>query len=319
MRFRSLSFAMLAVAATCFSCDDNSVGPDINDPNAKKGDLSISITDAPVDAGNVSAVFVTFTEIKVDGNVFAGFKEPKTINILELQNGNTVDLGISEAAVGKYSKIELVINAETDASGASPGSYVLKANGTKEKLELSSGNTATITVNPRNFEIQEEQTTRIVLDFDLRKAIKSEGETGFSFVSNSELAAAIRAENKDMTGSIKGKIETSLGSNNLVVYAYKKGEFNENTEINGSGSSEIKFAKAVSSAKVNANGSFTLAFLPEGAYEVHVDKPKSDGLGIGVNTLLEANSSADLGNVSVNSGSETSLSLTVLLEGILKL
>ena len=120
-----------------------------------------------------------------------------------------------------------------------------------------------------------------------------------------------------MTGNIKGTISNSAGTN-LVVYVYKKGEFNEDTEIEGSGDSEVKFGKALTSATVNAGGNFTLAYLPEGDYEIYCDKPESDGLGIGLNTLLELNSSGeDLENITVDSGTETTLSLSVVLGGLL--
>jgi hypothetical protein len=210
-----------------------------------------------------------------------------------------------------------VINSEYDADSTGPGCYILNTDGTKEKLELGSDGKATLTVEPDHFDVSEDGTTEIVIDFDLRKAIKSNSESDFEFVSKAELNGAVRAENKEMTGNIKGTISNSAGTN-LVVYVYKKGEFNEDTEIEGSGDGEVKFGKALTSATVNAGGNFTLAYLPEGDYEIYCDKPESDGLGIGLNTLLELNSSGeDLENITVDSGTETTLSLSVVLGGLL--
>lgn len=317
-QIKMLTAGAIALSAIGFSCDDNSMGPDINDPNAQKGTLSVSVTDAPIDADNVSAVFVTFTEINIDGETFSGFTGPKTVNLLELQNGNSLNLGSSEATVGSYSNLELFIDSETDDSGSGPGCYIMMADGTKEKLQLSGNGATSLTIKPKNFEVTENGTTEIVMDFDLRKAIKSNENTGFTFVSKGQLTSAVRAENKEMTGMIKGNIENSSGTD-LVVYAYKKGEFNENAEINASGNSEVKFAKAVTSAKVDANGNFTLAFLPEGDYEVYCDKPQSNGLGIGLNTLLDLSSNTDLQNVGVDAGAETNVTATVDLGGVLNL
>ncbi len=318
-----LAAGLIALSMIGFSCEDGASDPqgDINDPDAPKGQLSMSITDAPIDGANVSGAFVTITEIKVDGQTYNGFQGPKTVNLLELQNGNSLNLGNSEVAAGSYSKIEMVINSEADATNSGPGCYILKSDGTKEKLELSGGSTTAITMQPSDFKVTESGQTEIIMDFDLRKAVKSNTDNSFSFVSNSELNAAVRAENKAMTGHIKGKIENySSAQSNIVVFVYKKGSFNESTEVNASGSNEVKYANAVTSAKVDAAGNFTLAFLPEGNYEIHCDKPENNGSsGIGLNTLLDLESSVDLSNVGVNAGAETNLALTVKLDGIINL
>ncbi|MFT4734408.1 MAG: hypothetical protein ACI9K1_001365, partial [Arcticibacterium sp.] len=65
---------------------------------------------------------------------------------------------------------------------------------------------------------------------------------------------------------------------------------------------------------------FTLAFLPEGNYEIICDKPESGSIGgLGINTLLNISSSTDLSNVGVNALAETSLSLKLEIGGLLNL
>lgn len=306
-------FIAVLCSIAFLACDSDNVGKgnDINDPNAAKGNLSVSITDAPVDQAGVTGAFITVTEVKIDGKTFSGFEGPKTFNLLELQNGTTLNLGKQEVAANSYSTLTLVLDIEKDASGAAPGCYVTKTGGVKEKLELAGKSEAAIDIQPSDFVIAESGETEMVVDFDLRKAIRQQ-DNDFSFVTENELKAALRAENKVKTGTIKGKISNfaTFGSS-VVVYAYKKGTFDTGKEINGQGSSEIKFANAVSSTKTDAAGNFTLAFLPSEEYEIHVDKPASSGLGLGLNTLLEATSSVDLKAIKVEAGAQVNLSLSV--------
>ncbi len=306
-------FIAVLCSIALLSCDSDNVGKgnDINDPNAAKGNLSVSITDAPVDQAGVTGAFVTVTEVKVDGKTFNGFEGPKTFNLLELQNGTTLNLGKQEVAANSYSTLTLVLDIEKDASGAAPGCYITKTGGAKEKLELAGESEAVIDINPSDFVITESGETEMVIDFDLRKAIRQQ-DNDFSFVTENELKAALRAENKGKTGTIQGKIDNfaTLGSS-AVVYAYKKGTFDSSKEISGQGSSEVKFANAVSSTKTDASGNFTLAFLPSDEYEIHVDKPATAGLGLGLNTLLEATSSVDLKAINLAAGAQVNLSLSV--------
>jgi hypothetical protein len=315
-------FTFVVLSTLAFSCNKDAAEPggNINDPNAAKGSLSVSITDAPIDQTNISGAFVTVTEIQIDGKVFSGFNGPKTINLLELQNGNSLSLGESNAAVGAYSTLKLVLDTEKDASGNAPGCYLTKTDGTKEKLEISGNGKTEIDLKPKNFTITESGKTEIVMDFDLRKAIKSKNND-YSFVTLGELKSSVRAENKSNTGMISGKIDNySAVKSDVVVYAYKKGTFKGSDEIKGQGASEVKFANAITSAKVDAAGNFTLSFLPSGDYEVYCEKPdKSATLGLGINTLLEITSSTDIKAVGVSAGAKTELGLSVKIGGIVTL
>jgi len=319
---KKLSTILLAgIGALSISCESGILAPkgNINDDSAKQGSLTFSMTDAPIDGSNVSAAFVTVTEIKVDGQTFSGFKGPKTVNVLALQNGNSLNLGNGNVAAGTYSKMELILDIENDASKAGPGCYVLKTDGTKDKLEFGGKSQAAITLKPKYFKVDENGSTEIIMDFDLRKSIKSSGYD-FSFVTNNEMEAAIRAENRSRTGAIKGKIDNyTTSQGNVLIYAYKKGTFNANSETKGSGSSNVTFAKAVTSSKVNADGTFSLSFLEEGNYELHCQKTQSNGSIIGLNALLELKSSVDLSNVGVNAGVQTSVALNFKLDGLLNL
>jgi hypothetical protein len=90
-----------------WSCSKNedSIEPVQQDPNAPKGQVRIGVTDAPIDNAEVKGAFVTITEVRVDGRVFDAFKDPKTVNIAELNNGNFLTLGEGQLQAGTYSKL----------------------------------------------------------------------------------------------------------------------------------------------------------------------------------------------------------------------
>ncbi|MDZ7776005.1 MAG: DUF4382 domain-containing protein [Bacteroidales bacterium] len=61
---------------------------DDDDNNEEKGTVNFKMTDAPIDDADVEAVFVTVSEVKVDGEAVNGF-EKQTIDLTAYQEGNT--------------------------------------------------------------------------------------------------------------------------------------------------------------------------------------------------------------------------------------
>jgi hypothetical protein len=115
------------------------------------------------------------------------------------------------------------------------------------------------------------ESTGAVIDFDLRRAIvyQSGSTAEFEFVTDAELQNAVRIVEKNTTGSITGKVADGVsGSEKIIVYAYDKGDFEEDEKF-PQGASQIMFKNAISSAVVNADGEFKLAFLEKGQYELH--------------------------------------------------
>jgi hypothetical protein len=309
--------AMLIGALGLFqmSCEDSTNDPD---PNSTNGTLKVSITDAPIDAPDVKGAFVTVTEIKVDGKTFEGFKGPKTVNLLELQNGNSLSLGEGNFNTGTFNKLTLVLDYEKDQSGTAPGCYIQKTDNTKQKLQLTGSAQNSIDLTTKEFIVKEGSATDVILDFDLRKAIKSEtsgSQTTYSFVSYGELQSSIRLVERTSAGNIGGKIDnynaTTMG--NVVVYVYKKGTFSQSTETQGQGDSKIQFKNAITSTKVDANGNFKAAFLDQGDYEVHCaayNKPTGGIFGLIALLNLTSKNSIDLSNIAVKSSTDVNLSIT---------
>lgn len=270
-------------------------------PTAK---VNFEITDAPADDANISAVFVTVVGLSVDGEPISDFIGNQTIDLLSFQNGNTKALGSGNLEIGEYNRIALSLDFATDADGNSPGCYVLTDDNVKHPL-TTSGEQA-LNLSGLSFSSVEGQTKTMVMDFDVRKAVKYQGGGNdadrYDFVTTSEMESSIRVVDNSQTLSINGKIDNPLGAGGdyVVAYVYEKGDFNEETETNAQGASGIEFKNAVTSALVDASGNYELSFLKAGEYELHfvtyeaeptTDEPGKRGSSgfLQVNSLLSLN------------------------------
>ncbi|HEX8040534.1 MAG TPA: DUF4382 domain-containing protein [Chryseosolibacter sp.] len=257
---------MMAALLGLAACND--------DEPAGKGQAEFEITDAPVDDANVKGVFVTVADIKVNGNSVQGFTK-QTIDLKAYSEGKTKILGSGEFDARTYNQVVLVLDLDHDANGGSPGCYVLDQNNAKNQLKTAATGTTDVAVN-KSWQVAKDVKTNIVLDFDLRKALRYSGDaaTGYSFVSDNNLNAAVKLVAKANSGTVIGSYEESSGSNadKIIVYAYKKGTFNASTETTPQGADALLFANAAGSAEVKqglTGNEFKLAFLEAGDYELH--------------------------------------------------
>lgn len=315
LNLSALSFVMIALfTLTACNKDEETSTP------SSTGDATIEMTDAPIDNAEVEAVFVTVTDIRVDGESFEGFSGPQTINLLAYQNGETKVMGSGELAAKSYSNLTLELDLEKDASGNSPGSYVKTTDGTKHRLGSSTQSSLEVTAN-KAYTIEENTSSNIVVDFDLRKAVKStesEENKEYTFVTAAKLDNAIRVVAKEKTGEVRGNYEDNASGGSAdsktVVYAYHKGTFNADTETQG----EVLFENAVSSSVVgesSLSNDFVIAFLEEGEYEFHFVRysdENNDGK-LSFESMLDISSqnNASLQNVKVEAGAEVSLNISV--------
>lgn len=242
--------------------------------NKEEGQLKISMTDAAADDENIKGVFVTVANVYVDGDKLKGF-DPKTIEISAYQNGEIYGLLDEEIEAENYSEISLEFDYEEDANGDEPGCYVLTDQDERKQMK---SNRAQVDVKS-DITISENTTSEVVIDMDLRKSVERSSSGSYSFVNDSEFDASFRAVKPSTTGQIQGNVDGSLASDDkLVVYAYAKGSYSE-SQKNVSSNSNTRFRGAVTSASVNASGNYTLPFLEEGSYEVHVMKYKTRSNG----------------------------------------
>lgn len=303
----------MGTAVLLFSCsDDNENGG--NNPEGETYNTTYKITDAPVDNAEIEAVFVTVSDIKVDGTSLEGFNKT-TFDLSALVNGQTKTLGNLDMEAGTYSNLELVLDYDSDMEGNAPGCYVEMADGTRDKIKSTS---QTINITD-SFEVFATNTNEIVIDFDLRKTIKEEQgtlESDFDFVTASELSAGIRTVNKEATGEINGTVNDSQDtSDKIVVYAYEKGAYNAEVETQGQGESSVRFANAVTSAEVGGiNNAYKLSFLATGEYELIFVSYAKEGNQFYFDSTLEVESTTglDLGALEVTSALQLSANVTIV-------
>lgn len=235
------------------SCSDDSEA-------ASTGKASVAITDAAVDAENISSVNLSVSEVRATSNnetsTIVTFDSPKEFNLMAYQNGETYFLGEGDLEVGTYTDIRFIISGPTD-------SYIEFEDGSTEALEIPSGTTSGYKVNG-TFEVAANTTSDIVADVDLRKALVLTGEGSYM------LRPTARLVEVDGTGSIEGTVQGEMdAANTYVVYAYSEGTFTDSEEAEPA-SGSTRYEGSVNSAIVAEDGSYTLAFMEEGEYEIIV-------------------------------------------------
>jgi hypothetical protein len=159
---------------------------DVAGSTVGQGTLSTSLTDSSTD--EYQAVYVTITRVEVhhdSGGTWQTVAEPnQTYNLLELVNGVRETLGIASMDAGHYTQMRLIIGETAEAGSLNIFSvphpfanYVIDLNGVVHELKVPSGtNTGLKVVN--GFEINENQTTELILDFDAMRSVVKAGASG---------------------------------------------------------------------------------------------------------------------------------------------
>jgi hypothetical protein len=151
--------------------------------DAGQGTLSTSLTDSSTD--EYQAVYVTIARVDVhhDGDgAWETVAEPnKTYDLLELVNGVRETLGIATLDTGHYTQMRLIIGDSPEPGALNMFStlhpyanYVVNLDDEIFELKVPSGpNTGFKIVN--GFDINENQTTELILDFDASRSIVKAG------------------------------------------------------------------------------------------------------------------------------------------------
>jgi hypothetical protein len=165
-------------------------------------------------------------------------------------------------SAGTYSEARLQLDAPAEQGGSSnnPGCYITYTDGTTEPLFIPSGAQSGYKVKGK-FSLFEGGTVAVTLDFDVRKSIVEAGASGKML-----LKPVVRLIANQEAALIKGTYTELTEGQRLVVYAYEKGTFtagemNEDEE-------GVRFSNAITSTRVSAEGTFTLAFMSSGEYDL---------------------------------------------------
>ncbi|MEX2594273.1 MAG: DUF4382 domain-containing protein [Anditalea sp.] len=258
--FRFLTLFLVSSVGTFTACNnDEDMGGD--------GQISMQVTDAPIDAEGVTGVYITFTgiEYQKDGGsweIFEEFEGPVTINLLELQNGKTALLGDFNAGAGNYTGFRFLLDAESQGNTSSTsGCYMTFEDGTEKPLFVPSGDQTGYKAIA-DFSVPVNGTVEVTADFDLRKSVAKAGATGMYL-----LKPTIRTIVNNESGEIKGNISNTEEGKNYVVFAYEEGTYTEE-EASEPTKEAPRFPNAITSTGAKASGEFVVAFLAPKAHEL---------------------------------------------------
>jgi len=229
------------------------------------GTLSLSLLDAPTD--EYQAVYVTINEVQVhmaDGDWEVVGSPEKTYNLLELVNGVREQMGLTELETGHYTQMRLIIGDDPDSginifSQSHPfANYMIDLADNYRELKIPSGLQTGIKI-VHGFDISENQTTELILDFDASKSIVKAGSGKWL------LKPTIKVLDTEEYALISGTItdiDTEQSLEGVLVSA----------QIYDSGADDPKDEVLMQASTItNADGLYTI-FLQPGTYNFLVYK-----------------------------------------------
>lgn len=211
------------------------------------GTLDLQLTDAPYT--DALHVYVTVERVRLeahDGDHESFDLDPAPqIDLLALSNGATATLLDGEhLKSGDYESIRLELGDDASVVRKDGGEFPLEIG--DDRLELDT-----------DFTIDDHGTTRLVLDVDLRRSLREDGD-------EYRLQPQLRLVDEDDSGAVAGSVRGSLIDSGCVPAVYVYAGETTPDDIGGNG------AQPLTSSNVVADGSgdfrYTAAFLPEGRY-----------------------------------------------------
>lgn len=214
--FKSISLFIFAalLSFTAVSCSDSGLtDTDTENGNVAVGNapstLKVILTDAP---GDYESVFIDIREVKVrrvdstetdstesdstenHEEWVTVSQEPVRVDLLTLQNGNTLILGETELEPGTYDQMRLILGDDNEVVVDGQGYYLKTPSAQQSGLKLK-----------LNAEIEEGTSYSLLVDFDASRSIVETGKgknPNFSYL----LKPVLRAVNLQETGSISGVV-----------------------------------------------------------------------------------------------------------------
>lgn len=274
IRIIRVFFSSLAIAAVLgfYACSDKDDGV-----KPSKGKVNFYFTDAPLDATNISGVHITITGVDVNGpngwQTISGFKK-KTLNVLDFQSGLNTLLSSAELDTGKYTEVRLILDAaEEGKEKTNQGCFIKFKDNTSVGLFVPSGQQTGYKLKGE-FEVKGGKEVSVTIDFDARKSVHRTGNGKYM------LKPVVRMVVNTEVGAFQGTFPNISAFDKVTIFAYKAGTFTPD-EINASEFNPA-FVNATNGGTVDSNGSYKIAFLPEGTYDLYAAAFLSDGNVVGV-------------------------------------
>lgn len=239
------------------------------------GLLTVRLTDAPFPFSEVARVDVyvvridaktvsTTDEEAADESKHGGWTTVATpntlINLLDLGEGRTMNLGATTLPTGIYRSFRLVL--DTDQS-----TITLK-DGSEPPIHFPSAGKSGIKVKLDEPIQLTENGSVMTLDFDIGRSFVLRGNkagNGFNF------KPVIHAVAQDVTGSVTGSVHANTATGAAVPDA--------TVEVLTAGSlvTDSDPTHIVRTTKTDASGNFRIAFLLPGAYVLRATPPTASG------------------------------------------
>lgn len=180
MKFRAFllfSFILFSLISGCGGGGGSDSGP-------ATGSIQVGLTDAAT--SEYQAVYVSVAEVQVhgDGGSWQTISSPnKTINLLELVNGVRETLAIATLPAGNYTQMRLVLMNKPDNDinilyvKHPYANYFIDPLNNAIELKVPSAFESGLKI-VKGFSISPNQTTELILDFDVSKSIVMAGSSG---------------------------------------------------------------------------------------------------------------------------------------------
>lgn len=242
MKKLALPFAISA--ALLQGCGSDSAGT---------ANLTLGLTDAPVDGADKVVVEFSGVALKTGGEVIdIQFDEPKSIDLLSLQGSASEPLLTDESLpAGEYQWVRLDVNTSNDMD-----TYIQMGDGTYE-LEIPSGAQTGLKL-VSGFTLPANGAADFTIDFDVRKSVV-ENANGYL------LKPALRLVDNAQVGHIAGTVAGELlgeACASPAVYAYEGLDVTPVEEGDENGS-------VVASSLIDTtDNSYEIGFLVAGDYTV---------------------------------------------------
>lgn len=248
--------ALLGVVLSLAACGGGNEGP-------RFGQLSLAITDAPVDDATAVVVEFTGVEVKPAGGEAISFDydEPRTIDLLALQGGGSeVILDDVTVPAGAYDWVRLKVNAVADGT---LDSYITLNDGSQHELYVPSGSQSGLKL-VSGFVVPAGGASDFTIDFDLRKSVVEPMNASTEYV----LKPALRIVDNAQVGKISGTVDNAriVDGCSPAVYVFSGAGVTPD-DVDGTAPDPVSSA-AVKLDTGTGQYTYTVAFLAPGSYTV---------------------------------------------------
>jgi len=286
-----LTVAAVGIAALVACSSDSTLSP--NGADATKGMLVVKLTDDPFAFDSVSRVDLYIARVdgrragvdsaaKADSthpgdnkNPDAGWvvlAEPRTrFNLVELQQGTTVDLGQLSLPVGEYKGFRIIIIADSSSMTLKTG--VVLTSKTKPGINWPKAGQVVMNIPVTNSVKVQPGTNQFVVDVDLAKSFEiPQGRISSLGASWRGWAAGI-IDNSALpsTGSVSGTVRRDSLAGVLG------GSVQVELMKNGSVVGDTAKADVLATQRATSTGVWKFAYVPAGTYVVRATPGKDSG------------------------------------------